>query len=305
MSISIYAQNLIANPEFEVYEGCPNAISQLDSISDWFNAGNTPDFLDTCASGTNAGVPFSGIFGYQLPLSGGGYVGLYTYDVVQGNYREFIEAPFLEEVQAGDTLYFSFWLNRASGEALSNNDCSSNGFGFKLTNTIYSPPGLVPAIDNTADWHMEEILEDTVEWHLFSGQIVASDNFSHVVFGNFFDDNNTTTLYDSPWGCRAYYYLENVCFSKSGQSCELAPTSISEFNTRSPFVYPTQVEDIVSLNHFGKILEVRVVDYLGNIHYTIMNPIGNILNLSNLRPGYYVMLVETDEGLINTRIVKQ
>lgn len=71
------AQNLITDPSFEDYYGCPNSNGQLDSLKHWFTVTETPDYFNVCAAGTIAGVPLNQA-GNQYPKTGNGYIGLYT-----------------------------------------------------------------------------------------------------------------------------------------------------------------------------------------------------------------------------------
>ena len=76
LSLSLYAkaQNLVPNGYFEIYDTCPNNISQINYALSWINADprTSPDYFNACASvGSQLNVPYA-IFGYQPDYCGGG-----------------------------------------------------------------------------------------------------------------------------------------------------------------------------------------------------------------------------------------
>src|ERR1700757_1468337 len=74
------AQNLVPNGNFEIYDTCPNDISQITYAVKWYNAqpNTSPDYFNTCNSYAN--VPNT-IFGYQKDCCGGnGIAGIYPFN---------------------------------------------------------------------------------------------------------------------------------------------------------------------------------------------------------------------------------
>jgi hypothetical protein len=67
-------ENLVVNPNCEIYDTCPDGLNQLDrAVGYWnFNTLGTPDYFNICGQNQPATIP--SYFGYQLPLSNDGYI---------------------------------------------------------------------------------------------------------------------------------------------------------------------------------------------------------------------------------------
>lgn len=65
-------ENLVVNPNCEIYDTCPDGLNHLDrAVGYWnFNTLGTPDYFNICGQNQPATIP--SYFGYQLPLSNDG-----------------------------------------------------------------------------------------------------------------------------------------------------------------------------------------------------------------------------------------
>ncbi len=111
----LQAQNLVPNPNFELYNPCPNNVGQLDVLDNWYNpTAETPDYFNACYSGgpsTNVGVP-GNIFGAINALSGNGYAGFYAHTGYNGP-KEYIQNVLTEPLVAGECYEVEMFIAAA------------------------------------------------------------------------------------------------------------------------------------------------------------------------------------------------
>ena len=111
----INAQNLVLNPSFEIYERCPEFISQFDrNIKDWSvpNYGTT-DYFNTCSKAFGV-INYNG---KQYPKSGSGFAGFYAYS--PENYREYIQGRLHTRLKKGEKYHVSFYVSLAENSTYS------------------------------------------------------------------------------------------------------------------------------------------------------------------------------------------
>src|SRR5687767_3985403 len=90
LCVNINAQNLVPNPGFDINNGCPTQIGQVDLSDGWVNWGITPDYFHSCSNTTSPsyGMP-QNARGFQEAHSGQSYMGLFTFSDLLPNSREF------------------------------------------------------------------------------------------------------------------------------------------------------------------------------------------------------------------------
>jgi OOP family OmpA-OmpF porin len=214
------AVNLVPNPSFELYAGCPTGFSQFFQAVAWNlpNAG-TSDLFNTCSPGgfPSVNVP-SNTIGFQNALTGSGYAGIIPYSAAP-DYREYVQAPLSSALVNGGTYQVSFWvsLGDTSMFALDRLGAylSVGQVGPLAGNTTLL---VTPQVESPANVY----LNDTVNWMQVSGTFVAAGGEDHIVIGSFRDDANTN-LVPGPdvWPGGAYYYIDDV-------SVELVNTNVDQ-----------------------------------------------------------------------------
>ena len=116
-NLSINAQNLVPNGDFEQYSVCPTQVGQINKAISWMNpigaTGSTPDYFNQCATNPSIDVP-SNVFGFQFAHSGIGYCGFVVWQVNYNNFREYVETSLISPLVANECYYFknrstSFW----------------------------------------------------------------------------------------------------------------------------------------------------------------------------------------------------
>lgn len=112
--------NLVYNGDFEIYSSCPSIFSnpwiipyEIEKCIGWTApTKGTSDYHNTCAgiSLSNIGVPLNGM-GFQLPRSGNGYCGFYSFDLSSGHWFEYIQTKFNNTMMNGHKYKVSFYVS--------------------------------------------------------------------------------------------------------------------------------------------------------------------------------------------------
>ena len=198
--------NLVPNPSFEVLDTCPYLYGfQLgDRPSGWFSWNQTPDYFHACAQPVNGadtvvGVPLNG-WAYQPAWDGDAYVGVYAYGTGE-TYREYVGAELTCPMVVGQTYHVTFRANLARGGTTWNSGGSCNNLGALFTMEtnawtapLASTPGDAFGYRNYAHVYSQEILSDTADWVLVSGDLVADSAYRYLVLGNFFENDLTDVI---------------------------------------------------------------------------------------------------------------
>ena len=197
-------QNLVPNYSFETYNTCPLTFGANGPTATppWIGPTmGSPDIFNACSTTDITDVPDS-FFGEQDAITGDGYAGGYcklpTYE-----YREYIQAPLLSPLVAGQWYYVSFFVS--PGEY----GCPVKNIGAYLSATPPSSNGtaalnVTPQIESNGDF-----INDYENWTLISGCFFAVGGEAYITIGNFHDDSDTPV--DPNCGSDlAYYFFEDI-----------------------------------------------------------------------------------------------
>jgi PKD repeat protein len=205
-----HAQNLVPNYSFETISFCPNGFGGIGptvAIPWTAPTGGSPDIFNVCST-TFVDVP-ANFFGNQNALTGDGYAGIYC-KLNGPEYREYIQAPLLEPLVAGEWYTVSFYVSPGDigcgimtiGAYLSVNQVTQGGVGALI---------LSPQIESN-----QGFLVDYDNWTLISGCFQASGGEQYITLGNFNSDANTSFDPNCTSGL-AYYYIEDVLVESGAQ----------------------------------------------------------------------------------------
>src|SRR5687768_15313316 len=202
-----HAQNLAPNPSFEDYLNCP---------TDWYGFGEpldcipwvqgnaaSADYYNACCVSCNISVP-DNYFGYEPAHTGVGYTGMFLHDDID-NYREYIQAPLTEPLQAGVAYYVTFYVS------LADDACGVRPIGAFFSST--PPPydynqniDVEPQIFTNGPY-----LNNVHGWTQISGCFVALGGEAFVTIGNFLDDSQTPLDPSCNNNTQnSYYFLDDV-----------------------------------------------------------------------------------------------
>jgi gliding motility-associated-like protein len=232
----LFCQNLVPNPGFEQYSVCPylsGAPSGVDVAYPWFipTSGST-DYMNVCDTLANGAPDFYGVplqydfttnsaWGYQqtrTSCNNKGYAGFFAmvdYGSIgfPWDYREYSEVKLISPLIVGKTYSVKFYVNlwnksqwavdrlgvRFSVDTLKCN--TSSGSLIKVNPHVMSPPGA------------GNVLKDTLNWMLVSGDFTADSAYNFITIGNFLNDLSSLLQkqYEgNPIESGAYYYLDDV-----------------------------------------------------------------------------------------------
>jgi len=222
-------QNLVPNGSFEVFDTCPNAISnvytdyQVRHCADWYTPTiGSSDYLNSCAPlTTGISVP-SNFAGWQIPFEGNAYCGLYAYGQTNnGEYKEYIQAKLVQPLIAGYKYSLTFYVAH-SNDLAAQSDYAVAGIGAVFTENPVSRNDwknvpLIPQVANAAGSY----ITDTVNWTKISGEFVAAGNEQYITIGNFNDSlsGDTLRLWNQvPQGYLAYYFVDSITLTMTSSS---------------------------------------------------------------------------------------
>lgn len=215
-----FAQNLVFNGDFEIYDTCPTNPSipgdlQIEHCTGWTAPTKlgTSDYFNVCNNATPfqlAGVP-QNLLGYQQPLNGDGYCGFFAWAINmndESGYREYLQTQLQQPLIAGKEYHFSFFVSyygvnysvEKIGALFSSNNFNGNN---------YSPIVATPQIINS-----NGIITDSLGWTKIEGEFIANGGEVFLTIGYFedslavFDTLNThNEEFVFP---ESYYYVDGV-----------------------------------------------------------------------------------------------
>lgn len=204
-----HAVNLVPNPSFESYVGCPTSFGQTYQAAPWdAPTTGTSDYLNACAPVIfpSVNVP-QNEQGFQTAHSGVGYAGLIPYSAAP-DYREYIQAPLTSPLVASASYLVKFYVSLADSSLLAIDRLGaylSVGPVGPIPN--YAPLALTPQVESPANVP----LNNAAGWTLVSAVVVASGGEDHITIGSFRDDASTAT-FPGPgtWPGGSYYYIDDV-----------------------------------------------------------------------------------------------
>ena len=219
LSFTAAAQNLIPNPGFEQYSQVPCGCMQgslAQYVTGWENAGGgTPDFICTeskqeCYASTNSMHWDS--YGAEQPHGGKG-MGMIMTSGHNGSYREYLGVTLTRPLVKGTQYYAEFYVTLGDYCGVATNNL---GMLFR-TGTFSSVSDYI--ITGSPQVNTTVVIDQTKGWYKVSGTFTAADNYTHVIIGNFFTQQETKVKimpkaesYTSPHTYRdgmAAYYIDD------------------------------------------------------------------------------------------------
>lgn len=313
-TLTTFAQNLVPNPSFEEYSQCPFGTGNFHThVDQWESWQESPDFFHECSNDLEgfAGVP-ENAWGYQWPLTGDGYAGVYTYVEYFENGREYIAAQLEEPLISGNQYYMMFYASMYDGGSKDLRWCANSNIGmrfFKEPDYNAFPPDATPLQpDNFAHLNYSEVLDDYTNWTLIEGWFTADDEYDWVAIGNFFTDDQTEIIIlNDEDACSGIYYIENVCVASSPEECDYLLSANANRPMFSASIYPNPASESVSFSlPESGLYDVEIFDIQGRMVKGI-NSIssGYELNVSTFQKGIYVVRVSSNQYFITKKLIIQ
>lgn len=300
-------QNLVPNGSFEEMEFCPEGGQW--SATHWTSPnGYTPDHFHSCASTSSASVP-SNTRGYQAPVDGEGYMGLWSFSLYHPEARDYIQTELIEPMTIGERYLVSFYASCADGFRY-----AISTLGAALT--IVPPPSIT--LSNWPDGildvepqilhHPLVPLTDTAEWILVRDTFISRfGGERYLTIGNFHTDGNSDTLLfnmSAPLGRTiAYYYIDYVSVIALADTV----SSISETEQLNFSLYPNPATKLVNIESREQLRQVRILDIRGReVTAQVATGSKHTFSVEHVPKGIYLLQVTDAEGNTTTqRLIKQ
>ena len=304
----LQSQNLVPNPSFEEYTNCPTGTNEVPYCVNWYNFGNSPDYINTCSS---SGIPYNFGFGFQYAHSGNAMIGIGTYVWQYApdwpNYREFVGTQLSLPLEIGHKYFMSFFVNCA-GYLPGWQIIATNKIGLRFSTIPYSEC-CPPSLTNWAHLYTDSIIIDTLNWIKISGSIIADSTYQYFIIGNFFDDNHTDITFfgGQPFGgSGAYYYIDDVCVSPDSIYNENW-TGIKNFINKKYKIYPNPIMNELNIEQDeNSEIEITIFDSLGRIilfEKKNKNLEKITLNLITIPNGFYTISIKNKNSNFNQSII--
>jgi gliding motility-associated-like protein len=209
---TLAAQNLVPNPDFDLFLNCPPYLGQIHEAAGWDSPNfATTDYFHSCSDSVNGnGVPANRL-GWQLPLSGAGYAGIRLWippGIATPNQREYLVAQLLTPLQADSLYEIRFYVSLADF-------CThtTDAIGLGLSATTWGTDRLqafLPVVRQpVGKW-----LNDREAWTTIQGNYRAQGGEQHLIIGNFLADSALSLLNLQPNVpdpvLAAYVYIDAV-----------------------------------------------------------------------------------------------
>jgi hypothetical protein len=307
-----FAQNIVPNGSFEVYDTCPNNINGglVRYAIPWINPTHaTPDYYNACDSSGTFDVPWNSSGGHQNAYEGNAYIGLVMYvDTPSVNLREYTQVQLITSLQADSCYKLSF--NVSIGDLADY---------YQVTNfDAYFSPTAISSTSMTLLAYMPQFvfddpggIGDTSSWSKVEGIFQAQGGENYMTIGNFHDDSSTVKITYDPsalYGAYAYYFIDSVSLIKV--TC---PTNIGieeQQESRILDVFPNPSCGGVALDYSiisGSATKLVLFDITGRLirTYDLSKGINNRLNISenNLEDGVYFFSLVVDGKILQNKIL--
>ncbi len=306
MPLVLSAQNLVPNPDFEVYSSCPSSSGQLDSALHWINPtpGGFPngnaDYFHTCSADMGVPVNFAGT---QPAHSGLAYGGFEPYANTIPNYREYLEVPLMEPLVAGKCYQLDFYVSL--GDKMQKAICNVGALfsDSLITQDTPGPLPFAPSLDGLGG-----CLTNAASWTLASGVYLAQGGESYLIIGNFHNDAATTTITVNPMAAYFYsfYYVDDVSLVMIPDDGCL-PMGVEKPSVPFASLFPNPVGDHLSI----------ITDGSEQVTFSIRDTWGRVvaqdrftgsitIDVGHLAAGLYTAEITNGSGIVERqRFIKQ
>jgi len=297
MNFSTSAQNLIADPGFEIHD--PECDSGLNLVH-WYNPSlGTPDLRCTpeghCSQLLTSEFLESSQF--PFPYEGNCMMGMYwcEIEIVNIQTREYIATKLIEPLVAGIDYELSFYLSRRIQMNLA---IDRVGAYFSIDSVLvnhFTIMDVEPQVETSG-----EVLAPDLEWQLITLTYTAEGGEQHMVLGNFRDYHemtvvNTGTSWKN-WD-NAYYFVDEVTLQPSfSVSVQYESEILQEGRLMGNQMY--LMSNIPS--------EYRVFDVLGRPMLKGQMPPGKRFeSLERLAAGVYILTMKSENQLFTMKFWKE
>lgn len=205
ISITVFSQNLVRNPNLEEYYHLPDLIYEYgERYQDsafickyWHKVKcTTPDYYHINAVHNRYGIP-NNIMGYHPVISDSAYIGFIPFDLGGGS--EPVSGEFSKPLEADSIYEISFYyrFSAISYFYLDKIECRISNRIDDLKNIrgqgVYDYDRIMTA-DILANVHFDTNLNNDGEWHKMSGTYKAIGGEKYITFGIFYQNDKLNKI---------------------------------------------------------------------------------------------------------------
>ena len=304
--VAAKSQNLVPNPSFETIDTCPYFDNQIYFASPWFQPciiqGNTTissssDLYSTCSSSQGYGIPENGL-SFQYAKSGNGYAGIALYSSGV-NCSEYIEVKLISPLTQNRKYCVEFYVSFAATNFVVSNIGAYFSHDSLLNNSPYNAiDNVIPQIENPTT----NMLSDTLNWMLVSGNFIANGGEEYMTIGNFhlnsLSNVQAFSVISFPW---AYYFVDDLSV------VDCTGVGEEEMGMSNVEIMPNPATNEIMLTANQQLKTIHIYNVLGE-EVLRLERIANsqkAIDISTWKAGVYFVEVETEKGVVRKRLVKE
>jgi len=273
-----HSQNLIRNPDFELYSSCPVAISEVTKANFWYSAIENSDYFNCSFTG----IP--SIINTTTAYSGSGFMGFLSNGDLNGS-AEAIGQHLIQPLIPNLRYSITFAAKRTDQGPYATNCGGIEVYGFK--DSVPTPTALIHAsqLPNALLLGSTSTIQDTI-WNAHAWDFKVTDTVNYIVF----------TISKSP-SCLEYAFIDSTSI------IPLETTSTSEESVFGNFgIYPNPSAGHITVRFPDDNLVVVITDVLGKVVTTGQLRQSTVqFNLDH--GGIYFVSIKTDHGVFARRVL--
>ncbi len=222
-TFNLVAQNLVSNPSFESYTGCPERNGDIKKCVSWSTTspGSTPDYFHKCfpknrTDNLALGVPKNSE-GYRLPVTGDAYMGLALFFKKNYSTREYIQNRLQEPLKKGVKYKISFYICLSDSSEYTSSHIGVN-FSVMPNGIMASAPEPLLTARHLITIKNSEALKSKT-WTKVEAEYFAQGDEEYLIIGSFRANMNykdykkrlrTEVQNCKDNECAAYYFIDDV-----------------------------------------------------------------------------------------------
>lgn len=181
----LYGQNLISNSGFEDVSFCPCSIANLgENHLVYANGWSTPTFASAdliCKSIPICAAPYTSYAVYQYPNSGDNMAGIYIFEALDFNYREYLQFKLSNSLPSGNVYELSLFVNTAGSFNVTS--CVQIYFSNSIIENYssYYNLGVTPQLSNPSG----NYITDTLGWTELNFTYISEGGEQYITIGCF------------------------------------------------------------------------------------------------------------------------
>ncbi len=206
----------LVNPSFESNVGLPDNTGQFSKCIGWSNAGSnvaSPDYFHYSANAA-ADLPTTPLAQVNAH-DGNAIMGFCATGVSGTNFREYVSTQFQAPLEIGKEYLLVFRITNGQKTSVSTSGLATSNLGVLFTNYQPNQTG-TGVIIGTPQVRIDTVLYSP-NWVQVQRRFIATQAFTHMTIGVFFQDNSITIQDRVPGNSQfAYYFIDNFYLDEVG-----------------------------------------------------------------------------------------